>query len=301
MPTEDGRLKDRLARGEGTKVAILGMGPSAAFAYRACRFLGLKPHVYGIEGPPTRGAFWVYWMPPHLDTEAASANGRTTGRLAPSPIVVRSKGTAKEYVYKQWGRADIPSSFPEQERQVNGYDPTRALELLWQGLTPRDKVHGPLDDETIREIAGRYDLVLQTFPRTVPDPKALPPVRIPIVWRRHAGALPPMPNTVIYNGTPGNIVRSSWLWGVEAHELLSTTDPGYLDSWLDTGFGVDWRKDLHPDTKQGILAPLAPNVKYLGRYATASRKMLSHEAYGMTMRYLDEFSRVQTEKGAWAS
>jgi hypothetical protein len=298
MSKDEGRTRDRLGRGE-FKVAILGLGPSAAFAYRACRFMGVQPHVYGIESAPTRGAFWIYWMPPHLDAASHSHPVNGAGRVAPSPIQIIGKGTAQEYVYKQWGRGDIPSSFPERSpRQVMGYDPKACMELLWQGFSPRHKVHGPLDDEIIMEIAGRYDLVLQTFPRVVPA-AATEVVRIPIVWKRSEAAAG-IGNTVVYNGVPGNIVRSSWLWGVEAHELLSTTDPGYLDTWLDNGFGVDWRKDIRPEAKQGIMAPLAPNVKYLGRYAMAARKMLSHEAYGLTMRFLDELSLTKTEKGAWA-
>lgn len=287
-------IRDRLLNdGPVPKVAILGRGASAAYAYRACVYAGVTPAVYGPETRQQKGAFWMHWMPPHLD-ESKPAGATREGAMHSDQIKVTGRGTAEEYVYKQWGRKNIPSSFREGDINTQGYDPARALELLWQDFAGAvDTVQ--LTDEAIVKLARQYDLVLMTFPRTVPLGAAPTPVKIPIIWKKYAYKPDPtrINNMVVYNGVPGNIVRSSWLWGVESHECLAKTDPGYFDPWLDEGYGVEWRTDLHPDTKQGFAAPLAENVTYLGRYANWSRKMLSYEAYGSTMQILREWVRLR--------
>lgn len=292
-------IRGRVAQGSEKipTVAVLGRGASAAYAYRACRYSGLEADVYGPETPVQKGAFWMHWMPPHLDY--ATGTGATTekrhpgGTARPEQIKVIGEGSEDEYVYKQWGRRGIPSSFRAGDHNTNGYDPRKCLDLLWQGLDPAKVFPAKLDDAAIAKLARRYDVVLQTFPRLVNLGEQPTPVRIPIVWKRHKYVEQPgiINHRVVYNGVPGNIVRSSWLWGYESHELLATADPGYFDPWLNDGYGVEWRVDLHPDTKQGFSKPIAENVHFLGRYAAWSRKTLSYEAYGRTMEVLNEWGR----------
>jgi hypothetical protein len=249
-------------------VAILGMGPSAAYAFRACQDSGIRAHVFGLPSTAPRGAFWLYQMPGNY-------------KVDPDPIMITSTGSAEQYVYKQWGRRDIASSFPAKQIYKYGYNPATGLVYLWEGLDNKDVQVGPLDIPRILDIAAGYDVVLQTFATPGPvlaGPRG--PVRFPIAWKHNpnSGA-----NTVLYNGQMDAIVRSSWLWNIESHELTANTSVG---PWEENGFAIDWRTDLHPDTRVGAYPPPAGNVKYLGRYATAQRKALSYEAYGATLDHI---------------
>lgn len=273
------RLRERL-RDKTPRVAILGMGPSAAYAYRACKTVGVTPVVYGQPSPQPKGAFWLHWMPPQVD-------------MADDPIKVTPRGTNDEYTFKQWGKRGLNSSFPLHETIVSGYEPASGLAKLWEGVEAETTYQGKLTDEAIVLIARQFDVVLQTFPRKVVLGDDTTQIRIPIIWKKYKWARPKttlVANHVVYNGVPGNIVRSSWLWGIESHECLASTDPGYFNSWLDEGYGVEWRVDLHPDVKEGFARPIAENVHFLGRYARQARKELSYEAYGRTLEVLKEWA-----------
>jgi hypothetical protein len=247
--------------------------------------------VYGPIGKAPKGAFWLHEYPATLQS-----------RLKLEPITIIGAGTPEEYVRKQWGRTDIPSSFPRQKngndgagRLEFGYDPHKGLQLLW-GETPPNLHHDMiLAPPEISRLANNYDLVFQTFapPVLQPGRGGVELVRIPICWRR----LNTAGNVVVYNGGPGLIVRSSFLFGYEAHELVADTP---VEEWRKAGYEVEYRTDIVPTTAGAGAEPirmpvaLTDNIVLLGRYATGGRKVLSHEAYDETAKVLKAWKRGAT-------
>ena len=274
------QLQDRLAvRDKEPRIAILGLGPSAAYSYRACIDLHLSPKVFGTASDTPRGAFWLHWMPQSL---APSSSGGHAP-YGTDPIFMLGIGTPEEYVFKQWGSPSLPSSFPKVAREEMGYEPSKGLQALW-GKEPVPTVYGKLDEKAIVNIAAEHDIVIQTFPRFRVQEDEPPPVEFPIAYRileRSFGI-----NQVLYLGIKGPVVRTSILWGVESHELIAGTS---VKPWKEAGYQIVYRKDIHPDTKTVTLEPPAPNVKYVGRYAEWRRKVLSYEAYGATLRLVGEY------------
>jgi hypothetical protein len=287
------RMDERWGEWNGKPcVAILGCGPSAAFAYRACRDVLGGPseatvHVYGIHKDYPKGAFWLHWLPESVLSSPLVLPGR---------ITVQSIGTREEYVYKQWGRTDIPSSFPYGSHVEHGYAPAIGLAALWNPTVSPQPGDLPtvfnekLDEARIIEIAEEYDIVIQTFPKMA---EKYPAVKFPIAWK----VMPNIHftrdlNRVLYDGTSSHVVRSSWLWGVESHELVSGTP---TDFWEQNGFEIQWRWDIPPDVEAVLAEPPKPNILYLGRYAEWRRKALSHEAYGATQLILKTWEEASHE------
>lgn len=276
------RRKEKVKKHQPT-VALLGLGPSAAYAYRACIDIGITPEVYGMPSPAAVGAFWLHWLPSTV--AVVEANGARRGE---QNIEMLGIGSSKEYVRKQWGRANIPSSFPECPRLERGFEPLAGLRSLWGQEPESFATLAKLDEATIRGIAGEHDLVIQTFPKwSIPGEETFRTIEFPIAHRTQFR--PGSSNVCLYNGSKGPIVRSSYLWSQESHELVIGAE---TKSWVDAGYTISLRKDISPFTKVVLIEPSAKNIKYLGRYAEQRRKALSFEAYGATMRLIEELLDV---------
>lgn len=259
------------------KVAILGVGPTAAFVYQACKDAGLEPHEIAVfgQGRPEQvpvGTFWIHAIP-HLDHEVTAHT-----------ILITAEGTEAGYLRKQWGNGHdhYPSSFPHETRTEIGYSPFEVIPLLWSGLDDEQLVQvGMLDTADVDRIATFFDLVFQTFPTAVSlrvRHKSF--VKIPILL---------YPNTydatyhrVRYSGAEEQPwVRRCMLFGHTSFEFPAhLKDPGlHMDT---TGGTVRWVNDLHPTVK-----PLHPaqvssdNIVLIGRFAEWNRKRLSHQAYSI--------------------
>jgi len=105
------------------KIAVIGLGPTGSFAARAAYDLNCEVDIYTVESafttPP--GSFWLHWVPDDV-----------TQQVAATQIYIQGKGTAKDYIKRQWGELapGVTSSFPEQPVWEQGYDPTLVMKYL---------------------------------------------------------------------------------------------------------------------------------------------------------------------------
>jgi hypothetical protein len=272
------------------KVAILGVGPSAAFAFKACMDYGLTPDevaVYGTSVPPHFVSAPVFFhdVP---DTIKELVSRDTVGYV--------TTGTPQEYMRKQWGDelVEAPSSFPEAPHSVPAYDPTKVLPLLWAGSVTY-LINEPMKRHDVTRVADHYPLVLQTFP--IWD-------GVPRNWERryvahvHDSIHPDQwlldnGHSVWSNGTLGFFAycglqephtRVAILNRVLWHEY-SNLDA--VPTNIKRDCSVYPFVDIHPYENR-IAEPQADNIVLLGRSATWDRKMLAHHAYSMTCTVLSE-------------
>ncbi len=262
------------------RIAILGMGPSAAYAYRACVDFGIASEVDVFGTLPKQlpaGAFWLHKVP------------LTIRMSTQHHVLVTSTGKASMYTYKMWGR-EIPSSFPTHPFVTEAFNPSEVLPLLWEGVRPIDR--GPLSDADIIMLARDYDWVFQTFPSRMDKdvgPKLVP---LPILVRE----VPAISDGFcLYNGEYNvKWVRMTTIFGRQCIEFPASVIPSEVPPelamrWSDYIGDGDWTMhvmaDLPPET-QPVKFSLAPNVVLVGRFATWNRKVLSHEAYQQVMAVL---------------
>jgi hypothetical protein len=258
-------------------VAILGNGPSAAYAYRACVDNGIMPHVYASSKPSfPNGAFWLHWMPPTIPEELLKKHQ--------SHAVLTSIGSADMYSGKMWGET-FETSFPLITRIEVAYAP-EALELLWGGFQYFEP-SGILHDAGVVNFASQHDLVLQTFPTDASKKLQPPKVFFPVLSRY-------MPEhneyaLCVYNGTHDEWVRMTFGFGFMHVEFPAEAIPN-PSHWP----GHTWRTfkypDMHPRTKS-FTTPPASNVVLLGRHARWDRRLLSHSAYQETLMALNRMER----------
>lgn len=249
-----------------TSVAIIGGGPSAAFAYRACWDMHLNPTVYADELITPSGAFYIHKMP--------STCPMTIREQYKKRVSWISLGTAEGYAEKMWGDPNIKTSFPVLPRMEIGYDPA-IIGWLWTDviLTPC----GRLTDAGVATLADQYDLVIQTFP-TDESKKHRDIEHIPVLSKK----IEPMDHIILlYSGDEAPWVRMAFVG-----DTLSVEYPKTFPSTIDL---LPWTfssmPDLPPTTKRWTKGP-ASNVELIGRFAQYDRKMLSHHAYGRVMRLL---------------
>lgn len=263
-------------------VAILGTGPSAAYAYRACRDMGLEPAVYGKLSDRPHGAFWLHWLPPQLQW-----------RVPYFQVEYRAEGTADGYVLKIWGRPDISSSFPRERRIEKGWLPDPGLAALWEGAGVTEVL---LNEEDIQRLCGVYDLVIRTFPPRLPELLREQLHFCTLFYRRvTAGRYANIQRVerLTYNGLPGvPWVRSARLAGELSYEFPGVVEQSQVAEHLGPG---NWQRAVWPDLppqehtefwlqlhrwEKEIWQPSQPsNLLTVGRYATWQRKGLSHQAY----------------------
>lgn len=267
-----------------SRVAILGAGVSAAYAYAACVDLGVKDIVVITDriskGP--HGAFWLYEVPEKLK------ESKLWHWLYPQEISVSSVGDEFYYNKSIWSGfmpqsefMSVKSSFPEKDTTFYGYNPAITVDFLFgiHYLSPYpeaaifEKWKKMNNTEDVIELSGKYDIVLTTFPtgdtNVVQPPNALRPVSVV-----YGNSETPY-NSVVYWGIPGSVVtRTSDLWGTFSMEVLS-------EKLYELNYGsckVIQTYKVSPFATE-VGSTLRPNVFPVGRFACWNRKLLAHDAY----------------------
>ena len=110
------------------KVAILGTGPSAAYAAQACDALKVKSEVFSSTAPPVfyPGAFWPRENPLEKD-------------MPLHKIYISKVGSVLGYLKKQWGMVDedwlLETSFPKESSYEFGLNPYELFKEIWKERT----------------------------------------------------------------------------------------------------------------------------------------------------------------------
>lgn len=260
------------------KVAILGAGPSAAYAMMACEDLDVQYQVISSNFPSMffPGPFWARLNP----TEIA---------VPETDVHVYSVGNVYEYLKKQWQEVQdewmTASSFPTEARTEYAYNPYELFIPFWESRRTISLTTGDLTDEDIKNLAVDYDLVFMTF-ASEESREAMKSyrTRYPIISYKADFQTAPF---CIYNGHENeHIVRFSSLFGYVHAEYPQTYSPRL--KLLTKDAHVTWVADTIPDTPEWnpYITP-AYNVTLLGRFARWDRKVLAHHAYARTKAVLE--------------
>lgn len=259
------------------KVAVIGLGPSAAFAARAAHDMGCEVEIYttGANKMPP-GATWLHWLPEDV-----------TNRFNPVQIYIVGKGTETEYVKRQWGTKGASSSFPKEPVWEAGYNPSEVLDVLVPSQCNVNMIAYPMSDTDVKDLSQNYDLVFQTFASQ--EAKEFQPLLVPFVAAAKIGTQNPEKNYVVYNGTKeGIVVREAQLFGNLYLEFPKNMSEQEVRELHDvTGFKLVTLKDLSPLSKPWQ-TPKDSKVKMIGRWAQWDRKFLSHDAYNLAMKFIEE-------------
>ena len=259
------------------KVAILGAGPSAAYAASACDALKVESQVISVSPPPMLypGAFWPRMNP--LEKDMPLYN-----------IYVSRAGSVIQYLRKQWGMVDedwlLTTSFPKEASIELGLSPYELFPEIWK---TREILYVPqmLSDETIAEMAITYDTIFMTFP-TQRSKKIFGHELVPHPIISYKIKDFTTSNYCVYDGQDHDeMVRLSSLFGFIHNEYSSKFTPS--KELIGPGT-VTWVKDLHPDTPEWDLEDTpSDNVFLIGRHAQWSRKKLAHHAFDDVIAILD--------------
>jgi hypothetical protein len=261
---------------EKLTAAILGAGPSAAYALAACRSYGIEAEIITNRAPSVMfpGPFWLRLNP----TEAP---------IPKQSMHIFSEGTSEIYLQKQWKDVDlsaISTSFPTQARTELIYEPALVLTEIWKRSSVL--MCSDISDFDIGEIAKDREVVFVTFP-TAKSRNALQKysVKYPIVSYKVEDN--PTLNYCIYVGTEeSSFVRTSRLFG-RVH-LEYPSDHIINQDILGDGI-LCYAPDTRPDTPEWDPTDVpAKNVHLIGRHAEWNRKILSHDAYSKVLKILEE-------------
>lgn len=263
---------------EKRKVAIIGLGPTGAFAARAAYDLNCEVDIYTVESkfttPP--GAFWLHWVPEDV-----------THQVSATQIYIQGKGTAKQYIKRQWGdlAPGVTSSFPEKPVWETGYNPELVLKHLVPAQCEEIRLPYALSDADIHDLSIKYDFVFQTFPTR--ESKQEQPALLPFVAAARFNAEDLNLSWVVYNGSnTGVVVREAVLFGHHFLEFPKNMTELEVRGAVDlAGWQVVTLKDLHPHTKPWSQDPKS-KIKLVGRLAMWDRKFLSHDAYAYVQKVL---------------
>ena len=256
---------------EKLTVAILGAGPSAAYALTACRSYGIEAEIITNRAPSVMfpGPFWLRLNP--------------TGAPIPKQSMhIYSDGTSENYLRKQWGDIDLSTvltSFPTQARTELIYEPALVLTEMWKNSSVL--MCSDISDADIKDIAKDNDVVFVTFP-TSKSRNALNKyaVKFPILSYSKSNKPERIPDTnfCLYVGTmESKFVRISYLFGRFHTEYPSD----HIINQDIIGDGIlCYAPDTRPDTPEWDPTDVpAKNVYLIGRHAEWNRKVLSHDAY----------------------
>lgn len=271
------------------KVIILGGGLSAAFAWRACLDHGIVPDVITdrIFTPPG-GCIWVQWLPKSIKDKSLWEE-----------ITIERVGTAEGYARKMWGR-DVKTSFPAEDTKTKGVNPVKAAKALWGNkelLKPKLK-QVTVDQKILDSVALAYDVVILTFPLGAAKPEWETPIWVLTKER----FLTTGKNLVVYGG--GNeqpFVRYSYLFGIQSFEFppqraeakthsLTAYEWAAENNLIDDPVARLWyAPEIPPEEVTGKINVdnyADGNVLYCGRWASGSRKFLSHQTYDRVVWHL---------------
>jgi hypothetical protein len=263
-------LEPVIARPKQRSVGIIGMGPAAAFAYRAAVDAGFAVTIYQYGEPHKTppGAFWLHWLPEDI-----------TKMFSPQPILIHGFGSEQEYLKLQWGdlAKGITSSFPNKVVTEMGYDPAVVLPNLIPARANIMLLSKPLNDVDVLMLSRLHEFIFQSFPSEAS--KNVQPALLSFVAAATFGTERDG-NWVMYNGTGSGIeVREAVLFGNHYWEFPKGMSEALVRSQIEIP-GAHWvtLKDLHPRTEPWMGTG---NIHYIGRMAEWNRKRLSHEVYSI--------------------
>jgi hypothetical protein len=263
-----------------SKIAIVGFGPTAVFAAKAAWDMGCQVEIYTDQQKPMPpGATWLHWLPEDV-----------SGQFRPVQIYVVGQGTSDQYTKRQWGQV-YPSSFPTKPVWEIGYDPTQLLDKLLPTECNVNLTPYRMSDADVKDLAVGFDLVFQTFPTR--EHRENQPQLLPFVAAARLGTEDPAKNYVVYNGAKeGIVVREASLFGNHYVEFpKGMTEEEVKGHNTLSGYKVVTLKDLDPRTKPVQLH--TGKVRLLGRWAQWDRKVLSHDAYNLAVKFIEEMQNVQ--------
>jgi hypothetical protein len=254
-------------------VAILGLGPTGAFAAKAAIDAGYQVTIYTIGDYHkfVPGPFWFHWIPEDLQQ-----------KFVPDQIYQLGKGTKSQYNSLQWGNLVThvqQSSFPANGFVV-GYNAQKVIEDLIPMTAEVVMSAGAISDVDASDIAKSYDVVFQTFPTKLS--KEQQPPLVPYCMASKLST--EKRNYVVYNGTgEGVVVRECNLFGRHYLEFpKNVTRSAILHAMDMTGMDLVELKDLHPKTKPWRQpASTDPKIHLIGRWAEWQTHRLSHEIYSI--------------------
>lgn len=274
------------------KIAILGGGPGAMFAYFAALEAGYtlsKVTLFAEKLTYPVGAFWLYELP-------APCEG-----VEPSPISMSLKGSTAVYSQKQWGDTPYATSAEKWKNGglLMGYDPI--LLMMYFQQAKKQHLGRPLTQTDVDQIAAEYDYVIQTFPLSREAHTATYMFRFPV----YVADLPAQYNGVnycIYNGD----WKDDWTRMTIAFNRVSVEYPSsyrrlgaVIKANNDEAFGTSGKvlemPDLHPETEPITEKVVGDrkNILLTGRWTTLERSHLAHHTRDDVFRFLEGKSNGQ--------
>lgn len=265
------------------KVAILGGGPGALFAWYGAVYSGFQPRdvvVFAEKPTYPAGAFWLHKLPINIGT---SFRG--------SEMEIMLIGSAEEYSRKQWGDV-YPTSASAYRDAVTtkAYNPHVVLPAMWEEVT-KHLTNKQWTGGEVEELASSTPWVICTFPITPEAQAKVAKLKIPVLTAQVATRR----NICYYNGLATDpIVRTTC-----AFDRLTAEFPV---SWVNQeaairalfpevkGAEVRLMSELHP-TVQPVTEKVIGerrNILLTGRWATLERTHLSHQSFTDTVRFFEE-------------
>lgn len=263
------------------KVAIIGSGPSAAFALLACSSFGIVPTMYlknSVTFQP--GAFFIHELPFIPAYEVIRY-----------PVSIMSLGTRQEYIDKQWKNHEIDrfyqSSFPEKDFVQYGYNPNHVIPLIFSMCDHNEvQLESLMIDVEIQSLGKKYDVVFISFlTQALIQANRNNIIRFPVLSKPSDSLF----NFVMYNGIRSSTVRLSDLWGTRYIEL--TADANIEE--YGSGWEVHHSIDIVPRTTEFELPSLGNNIIPIGRLARFNRTLLSHQTYEFVREKINELLTSQ--------
>ena len=278
-----------------SKFAILGGGPSAAFAFQAlldAGFYGEDIVVYGRPTLPPPGAFWFHWIPDSIN-------------VLSEKMLIMGIGKAEIYSKKMWEEI-VPTSFPVNSRYEVVFSPEEAMRKMFIGAEFIDQ--GIMTDDTIGEIMRHgHREVFCTFPpqviRNLEFYKAFSRSNPTWVAKLPLDGEERLPVCAYDGSTTFPWVRTTVYQGVVSVEfprLVIEEDLRNLKEIRQVDGAIHNVPDIHPNCPE--IAPtmfrriageeFGAHFHLLGRFSTYERKALSHDAYNYVTQILKENNHV---------
>lgn len=262
------------------RVVVLGCGPAGLIAAHAAEWqLGAEVKILSVKRPsPIFGCQYLHEDIPGIPTRG------------PEMVNYQLHGTAEQYRQKVYGSLTPPVSPQQYEGDHYAWDIRRAYRQLWERY-----------EEKIVDVRFTPEGIVPMLSDFMPDVcvSSLPAPVLCQAGDRHTftsvkcwaiGDAPdqkvdeviqcPPPFTVVCNGVVGG---ASWYRACNVFGYSTIEWPGHKRKPPIEGV-VEFNKPLSTDCN------CLPSVLRVGRYGRWQKGVLSHEAYGATVRKVKEFS-----------